>query len=105
MTPEEEKELRAQPHRLVDGVPVLLTAVEIAEQEARDAAFAAEAPARLIKACEDAVEAYLDQLPLDRGYKGMERAATYVNSRNAQFKAEGIGYMNHRDDVWVYCYA
>ena len=61
--------------------------------------------AQLIAQYETAVQAALDAYAVSMRYDSMLSMSTYVNSTNAQFKAESTAALAWRDAVWASAYA
>lgn len=62
-------------------------------------------PAQIEEQYHGAVQAMLDAYAQSMRYDSMISMSTYVNSTNAQFKAESTAALAWRDAVWASCYA
>ncbi len=94
-----------QPHKIVNGEPVYLTQEEIDARAAEEAAWAAQAGARLAAACEQAVQQHLDAQAKAHGYDNIFTAVTYADEHIVPtFQAEGEAFRAWRSLVWEYCY-
>lgn len=51
------------------------------------------------------IQELLDSTAAERNYDNIFTALTYLDSKNAKFKAEAEALKDWRDDVWTKCYA
>lgn len=68
-----------QPHKIVNGTPVLLTSDEIAENAANDAAWLAAAPDRAKQAAARQITVLENQASMPRPVRDMLLASTTTN--------------------------
>lgn len=52
-----------------------------------------------------AIDNMLDDVAIEKSYKGQSSIVSYINSTNDAWKAEALVYIAWRDNVWIEAYA
>lgn len=89
---------------MVNGVEVDLTPEEEADYNARQAAWDAAAPSRMIEQFTDALEVEIDTVAAQRSYSSGVSCASYKDSTSTQWAAEATVFIAWRDSCYVYAY-
>lgn len=90
--------------QMVNGVEVDLTPEEEADYNARQAAWNALAPQRLIDDCQNALELLIDEKAAEKSYSSGVSCASYKDSTNEQWEAEATAFIAWRDICYEYAY-
>jgi hypothetical protein len=90
--------------QMVNGIEVDLTPEEEAEFNARQEAWAAQAPQRMVEQFTINLEQAINDKAAEKSYSSGVSCATYKDSTNSQWAAEAQAFVAWRDSCYEYGY-
>lgn len=90
--------------KLINGIEVELNPAEVSEFNAREEAWNADNPQRMIDSFTKALEIKIDATANEKTYATGVSCASYKDSTNTQWAAEAAAFIAWRDSAYAYAY-